>query len=348
MANGTWKIARGRNSAQLPLAVFAILAVVLVLVGRAQPALFNRARAYFSDWTSPVLEAARVPIDDVVTWLGGLDGVFVVYQENQRLKEQNARLRQWQNAALVLEERLKRYQRLLHAVPDADMAAVTAHVIGRGNRPFIDTMILDAGKRQGIKPGEAVVDERGLIGRVFLTGDHTSWVILLTDLNSRIPVVIEPGNIQAIMAGDNTSAPTLESSAQGAQPKNGEQIVTSGDGGLLPQGLPVGQVYFDGQSYRAALLADSATSGDVRILDLRSPPEQPPAPSASDLPVSAAGLAPLAPQTASAPAVVTPKPVPATPKPVASERAEPNQGAAPRQNSASQAPAPDQGDVQDR
>jgi rod shape-determining protein MreC len=295
MANGTWKIARGRNSGQFSLAVFVVFALILVLVGRAQPALFNRARAYFSDWTSPVLETARVPVNTVGNWVGGVESAFSVYQDNIHLKQENAKLRQWQNAALVLEQRLKRYQLLLNAVPDPELTSVTAHVIGRDNRPFIDTIILNAGKRQHIKSGEAVVDERGVIGRIFLAGDHTSWVILLTDLNSRIPVTIEPGNIQAMLSGDSNAAPLVDASAQGAQLKEGQQIVTSGDGGLLPRGLPVGMVYKDGQTFRGALLADAATSDEVRVLDLKLPPEQPPAPSPSDLPVAAAGLAPMAP-----------------------------------------------------
>src|SRR5215469_16843015 len=266
MANGTWKIARGRGSGQLSLAIFVAFAVIIVLLGRAQPVLFNRARSYFSDWTSPVLEAARVPVNTVGSWLGGIGDAFSVYQENIRLKQENARLRQWQNAALVLEQRLKRYQLLLNAVPDSEVTSVAAHVIGHENRPFLDTIILDAGRRQKVKPGEAVIDERGMIGRIFLAGDHTSWVILLTDLNSRIPVTIEPGDLQAMLTGDNTTAPTLEAYAQGAQLKEGQQIVTSGDGGLLQAGLPVGMVYWDGQSFRAALLADAASSDEVRIL----------------------------------------------------------------------------------
>jgi rod shape-determining protein MreC len=305
MANGAWKISRGRNGGQFSLAVFVVLALIVVLVGRAQPALFNRARAYFSDWASPALEAARVPVNTVGNWVGSVADSFTVYQDNIRLKQENARLRQWQNAALVLEQRLKRYQLLLNAVPDPELASVTAHVIGRDSRPFIDTIILNAGKRQNVKSGEAVVDERGMIGRIFLAGDHTSWVILLTDLNSRIPVTIEPGNIQAMLSGDNTAAPTLEVSAQGVQLKEGQQIVTSGDGGLLPPSLPVGMVYWDGQTFRAALLADAATSDEVRVLDLKLPPEQPPAPSPNDLPVAAAGLPPLAPppsKSASTPA----------------------------------------------
>jgi len=119
--------------------------------------------------------------------------------------------------------------------------------------------------------------------------------------------VVEPGNIQALMSGDNTSAPTLETLGQGAQLKEGDEIVTSGDGGLLPSGLQVGTVAADGYAFRAALLSDPASSDDVRILNLKLPPEQPPAPSVNDLPVTAAGLAPLAPPAAPLPATAAPQ-----------------------------------------
>lgn len=284
MPNGTWKIARGKGSAQLPLAIVAVLAVVLVLLGKAQSSLFDRARAEFSDWTAPALEAVRAPLDGVSRWAGSLGEIFVVYDENLRLKEENARLRQWQSAALMLEDRIKRYRLLLNAVPDPALSSVTAHVIGRATRPFLDTMILDAGKTAGVHPGQAVVDPRGMIGRVFLSGERTAWVILLTDLNSRIPVRIVPGNVQAIVAGDNTEAPVVEAVSQPAKIHAGDQIVTSGDGGLLPPDLPVGILVADGDSFRVALLADAATSDDVRIVDFKEPREQPPAANADDLP----------------------------------------------------------------
>jgi len=309
MANGSWKIARGRGNAQLPLAIVAILAIVLVLAGRAQSSLFDRARASFTDWTRPALSWVSAPLDGAANWFHNFGHIFVVYQENLQLKEENARLRQWQNAALVLNERLKRYQLLLNAVPDPSLSSVTARVIGRASRPFLDTMILDAGKSNGIKPGEAVVDDRGMIGRIFLAGNRTSWVLLLTDLNSRIPVMIQPGNIQAIMAGDNTSAPTLDTLAQRATLKPGDEVVTSGDGGLIPPGLPVGLVAIDGSGgFRVALLSDSATSEDVRVVDFKNPPERPPAPSPNDLPASVAGLKPEQPPP---PQTLTPQALPA-------------------------------------
>ena len=309
MANGTWKIARNRSSAQLPLAVFAVLAIVVVLIGNAQSSLFDDARPKLSDWTSPLLKAVNAPVEGVSRWVGSIGEIFSVYNENLKLKEENARLRQWQSAALVLDDRVKRYQLLLNAVPDPTLTTVTARVIGRSSKPFLETMILDAGKKQSVKPGQAVLDARGMIGRIFLAGDRTSWVILLTDLNSRIPVVIQPGNIQAMIAGDNSGAPTVETLAQWATLKPGMQVLTSGDGGLIPPGLPIGSLAADGDRFRVALLADASTADDVQIVDFKTPPNQPPAVTKKDLPATAAGLEPLAPPSDAPSTQTLPPPV---------------------------------------
>jgi rod shape-determining protein MreC len=308
MANGIRRGSRLRGGYQLPLAVLFALAVALVLIGKAQSTLFDRARARVTDWMAPQLAWAHRPFDAVSSWWANLGEGYNVYQENVRLKEENARLKQWETVAVVLEARVKRYQLLLHAVPDAALSSTLAHVIGRAKRPFIETMILDAGKANGVKPGQAVVDMRGMIGRIFLAGEHTSWVILLSDLNSRIPVTIEPGHAQAILTGDNAKAPALETLAQSAQVHPGDQVVSSGDGGILPPGLPIGTVIQDGSGFRVALLADPASSQDVEIVDFKNSVETPPTPNKNDLPVSAAGLPPAAPPlpAANTPAIVLP------------------------------------------
>jgi rod shape-determining protein MreC len=303
MANVTWKIAR-RGNAQLPLIIVTALALVLVLLGKAEPALFDRARMAMTDGMRPFLAAAHEPIVRFDRFAGSFDELFTVYQENLRLKDENARLRQWRNVAVVMEDRVKRYQSLLHAVPDPALHSVLARVIGRANRPFLETMILDAGSSNNVKPGQAVVDARGMIGRIYLAGNHTSWVILLTDLNSRIPVTIAPGNRQAILVGDNTAMPSLDTLSQIVTVRPGDQIVSSGDGGLLPPGLPIGTVVEQGGSTRVSLLADAASSEDVEVLAFRRPPEQPPA--LPELPAVAAGLPPAtatppAPPVAAAP-----------------------------------------------
>ncbi|MBS0273901.1 MAG: rod shape-determining protein MreC [Proteobacteria bacterium] len=343
------RYSRGRGNAQLPLAIVVVLAVVLVLLGKAQSSLFDRARASFTDWTRPALEWVSTPFDRMATWFDGIGDIFVVYQENQRLKQENARLRQWQSAALLLDERLKRYQLLLNAVPDPALNARTARVIGRASHPFLDTMIIDAGKAQGVKPGEAVVDARGMIGRIFLSGERTSWVLLLSDLNSRIPVTIQPGNIQAIMAGDNTPNPTLDTLATTAPLKAGDQVVTSGDGGLIPPGLPVGVLVASGRSFRVALLADAGASQDVRIVDFKLPPEQPPAPSPDDLPAAVAGLKPEPPMPEQKTTPLQTTPMPGAASGAQAKPAAPAAGTAPAPKAAPKQPdITDNGGVQDQ
>jgi rod shape-determining protein MreC len=349
MANGTWRIAR-RGNAQLPLAIVAALAIALLLIGKAQSSLFDRARAHVTDLMAPVLEVVRAPLAGVDRWMDSFGEIFAVYQENLRLKEENARLRQWRNTAVVLQGRVQRYQLLLHAVPDPELSSVLARVIGRANRPFLETMIIDAGNTNGVKPGQAVIDARGMIGRVFITGQRTSWVILLTDLNSRIPITIEPGNIQAIMAGDNSPTPSIEIVSQNAVIKAGYQVVSSGDGSLLPPGLPIGTIIGDPASgFRVSLLADAASSQDVEIMDFKHPPEDLPALTPNDLPATAAGLAPAAapsPVTAPQPGTIAGQPGPngAVPAlnaaPAAAPKVSPGLAAAPHASNAAPATQP--------
>jgi rod shape-determining protein MreC len=310
MANGSWRIARTRGGAHLPLIIVAVLAVALILIGKAQSSLFDRARAAVSDWMSPFLKATAEPLDGANRWFSSLGEIFVVYKENLRLKEENARLLKWHNTAQVLNDRVKRYQLLLHAVPDPALSSVTARVIGRANHPFLQTMILDAGRKAGIKPGQAVVDARGMIGRIYLTGERTAWVIPLTDLNSRIPVTIEPGGAQAIMAGDNSRMPAIETLSHGVDLAAGAQVISSGDGDILPAGLMIGVIVPHGKEYRVALFSDQTAAMDVEILDFKQPVEKPPAPGPEDLPVTAAGLPPAAPPP---PPAQTPAQAPALP-----------------------------------
>src|SRR5258706_15128820 len=178
MANGTFKIARNRGGAQLPIALLAALSIALILIGKAQNTLFDETPATVTDWAAPALQLARAPLVGLDRWMGSIGEIFSVYRENLRLKDENARLRQWRNAAIVLDNRVKRYQLLLRAVPDPMLSSVMARVIGRSNQPVLQTMILDARKVQGIDPGQAVIEAHGMIERNVLNAHHTAWAIL--------------------------------------------------------------------------------------------------------------------------------------------------------------------------
>ena len=271
MAGPGLKWARGRGAKQLPLVFCVVIALTVAVTGRTHAPVFDGARAALSDWAAPALTALRGPLTAVQNGIGGVAGIFTIYSDNAELRQENAELHKWQQVALSLEDRLRSYQKLLNAVPETKARFITARVIGESSRPFVKTMILNAGTAQRVAKGQAVANERGLLGRIYVTGENTSWVILLSDLNSRVPVMIEPSHRRAILIGDNTPAPQLELDVGDGPVRPGDRVLTTGDGGLLPPDVPVGVVTGKGAGARAVLFATPAAADAVNILDYSIP-----------------------------------------------------------------------------
>jgi len=302
MNAGGWKLSRGRGSirAQLPFALCMSLAIVVVLLGKAEASIFDNARAKLTDLSEPVLSAVYGPVAIVQRWAAGLSDAFSVYDENIQLRQENDALRRWQDVALTLEQRMTRYESLLNVVPDQDLPSVTARVIGQSSQPFTKTVILNAGAIQNVEKGQAVLDDRGLLGRIFIAGENTSWVLLLTDLNSRIPVIIRPSNRRAILSGTNTMSPSLQLDSLRiesgeAEIRPGDRVYSTGDGGILSPDLPIGMVMGDASDWRAGLFADPDLSDYVQIVDYRAALDPPDGD--NELPIS---LRPQDPSTVSA------------------------------------------------
>ena len=275
MAVFGWKWTRGRGAKQFSLLLCGMSAIVIAFLGKAEASIFNDARAKLSDWTQPALGQVRTPFMAVERWFENVGSIFTLYRENMQLKQENAELRKWQNVALSLESKMQRYEALLNVVPDPKLPSVTARVIGEVSRPFARTMILNAGTGQQVKKGQAVMDDRGLLGRIYVSGERTSWVILLTDLNSRVPVMLESSHRRAILTGDNTPAPKLELDVGDAPVKAGDRVLSTGDGGLLPPDIPVGVVMQEGSDFRVSLFARPGTTDFVNITSYGIPAPPP-------------------------------------------------------------------------
>ncbi len=169
-------------------------------------------------------------------------GLVMLYQDNRRLERDNARLLQWQQVALKLSADDRDLRRLLKVVPENAVSYVTARVIANSGGNFVRTLMVDAGTDQGLARGQAAISGEGLVGRLTEVGSRAARVLLITDLNSRIPVVVEGSHASAVLAGDNSARPRLIYATAADTIKIGDRIVTSGEGGVFPPGLPVGVV----------------------------------------------------------------------------------------------------------
>lgn len=224
--------------------VFLLLsiAVALLVAERANLVSTLPIRAAVSDAMEPVLITLRQPVtafENVVANIGSLHGL---YEDNLLLREENARLLAWQTAAQRLERENAALRALTHfGAPDRP-TVLSARVIAGQGGPFLHTVLIDAGEADGLAVGDAVLDAAGLIGRIVQPGQSTARVLLITDLNSKIPVLIERTGSHAILNGTNGPRPSLVFGEELQNLVPGDRIVTSGDGSLLPADLPLGEV----------------------------------------------------------------------------------------------------------
>ena len=183
------------------------------------------------------------------------------------LKAELKEMRQWRDVAIALKDENARYRTLLGLKTDPPIPMVAARIVTDSRGPFADTRLANAGSEQGVKAGNPVMSENGLVGRVIGVTDGASRVLLLTDIASRTPVMIDRTNARAILTGDGGPNPRLDY-LRGRDPmQEGDRVLTSGDGGVLPRGLPVGTAVkgLDGR-WRVVLASDEAPIDFVRIL----------------------------------------------------------------------------------
>lgn len=250
----------------------------------------------------------------------------------EALERENRELQSWRELAAQLAERNERYERLLR-MPESGFGegadienSIAAQLVLDSGGPFTRTLVANAGADHGVRVGYIAINENGLIGRVVSVGRRSSRVLMLDDYNSRIPVMGEASRVRAVLAGQATrppelithpyqmQAPRLDFIVGAENLREGERVITSGDGGLFPRGIPVGVAREEGDgSWRVALAAAQRPIDFVRLMPfvgVARPEEAPVADAGPPLDmassVSAVGrevtpAAPAAPTTAAPP-----------------------------------------------
>ena len=261
-------IARRQALTKLTLPVLIATAFGLLLLGKADALLADRARMALADALAPLYTVLSKPLGSLRAVVTGGEELIALRADNARLREENERLRQWQSVALALDAENQRLKANLNWVPDPEPHFVTARVVADAGGLYARAVLLSVGPNPGIRKGEIAVDERGLVGRVTEVGARSARVLLITDLNSRVPVILEQSRSRAILVGTNGSRPRLLYWPEGAPPAEGERIVTSAEANAFPAGLPVGTVHYSANHVpEIEPAADLSRLDFVRLLD---------------------------------------------------------------------------------
>ena len=225
------------------IAVFLTLSVLILLVNCFASPTVDKVKHSFVDRTLFLSEYTHAPLNFVENKIGNIRAILDVRHNNEMLAAENARLMDWYQAANRLESENKALRDLLKMKDDDALAFQSGKVIADAETQYSHTILVKLGSNENIEKGQGVLCHEGLIGRVIETGEQTSRVLLLTDVNSRIPVTIEGSQDRAIMAGDNDGDPILNHLPEDHGVITGQKVVTSGHGGVFPYGVPVGETY---------------------------------------------------------------------------------------------------------
>ncbi len=258
---------------RLTFPVMLMFSFALILIGRADQGFADRLRAGLDDLLAPVYAVISAPVQAAESGTGAIGHLFALNSENAHLRAENASLLQWQAVAMALEAQNDALKATLNYTPPAAPAFSTGDVVADLGGVYARSVlvVLPPGTNPAALAGAVAMDGRGVAGRVVEAGGRSARVLLITDLNSRIPVALGTSGAPALMTGTNGADPALLYWAPGQPPAEGAMVLTSSVGGAFPPGLPVGVVHYDAQNDPIVLpLADLDS---LRLLRLFSYPD---------------------------------------------------------------------------
>ncbi|TGD43450.1 rod shape-determining protein MreC [Pseudotabrizicola sediminis] len=239
----------------------------LFLLWRIDSPRVERFRAALIDRVVPSFDWVMTPITTAADMVEQFQSYASLHAQNQDLRRELQQMKAWKEAALQLEQQNARLLDLNQVRLDPKLTHVTGQVLADSGSPFRQSVLINVGARDGILDGWATMDGIGVVGRISGVGERTSRVILLTDTNSRVPVTVQPSGQKALLSGDNTALPPLEFLEQSDVVRPGDRVISSGDGGMFPAGLLVGQVVLgNDRRLRVSLSADYQRLEFLRVL----------------------------------------------------------------------------------
>ena len=236
------QIKRKQSNSRFPQILIISFGFLLILVGKADLTAVRYMQGGVVEVIAPFYSIVTVPVNSIESLFEGLQTVASLRKKANRLELENARLKKLQRIAESLEVENRQLRTVLGAVIPQEWDAITARVIAVPGGNFTHSMIVEHGANNVIARGSAVVTAEGLVGYIISSGKYFSRILLLSDVNSRIPVILSDSSWPGLAVGKNGITLELDFLPAESEPSLNETVVTSGHGGLLPAGIPVGRV----------------------------------------------------------------------------------------------------------
>ena len=228
------------NKQRFSLVALIIFSVVLIVLSRINFPAINYLKIGLNEVVYRVSFIVSLPEQQLNRSLIAINNHLNLYNDHDQLKEKFKSLRgkELDNEYLKFEnERLRKI--IDEYIINTD--ELVAKVLLDKESPFLRSIILNKGSKDKIKIGMAVLDGPYLVGKVVEVNYATSRVLLISDLNSKIPVILEPGDIQSIMSGSGKNKGQIQYFKTENTLNEKKIVFTSGSGGIFKSGIPIGE-----------------------------------------------------------------------------------------------------------
>lgn len=224
------------------LVLLFLSAFILMLINKTDTILIEKTSSVVTDVLSPVIDVFVVPAKAVAGVYDYFKELKQIRADNKKLRDENRYLMGILDRAKALEIENNLLANMLNYTPPPEAKYVTARVIAEEGDAFSHSLIAYTGHINKVKKGQVALSDKGVVGRIDKVGEMYSKIILITDINSKIPVMVERTRVRGILSGDNTPYPKMIFIPLEAELSVGDRIVTSGVAGVFPAGLPIGRI----------------------------------------------------------------------------------------------------------
>lgn len=225
------------------LGLFGVLSIVIIILGQMDNRFAELVRMRTVDGLLPIMNIMAWPSDAIISLKEKITTFSTLSHENALLRQKNNMLLQHYTLSQHIKTENEELRKLLHISKEPQVSFVTARVVGDVKSPYVRSILINAGQHDGIRKNQVVMNEQGMVGRIIETGQKTARILLLTDFNSKVPIVTSESRERGIAAGDNSEIIKILYLPGSTKIKIGEQVFTSGDGDMLPSNLLVGTIY---------------------------------------------------------------------------------------------------------
>ena len=229
------------NKQRFSLIFLIFLSLAFLFLGRINFEPINQVKIVIREVVYRSSFIVSVPENYLKKTYQNIQNHFVIYNDYFEIKSEIEKLNSEKTVDQFIIEENKRLKKIIDDYV-AESEEVVAKIIIDKNSPFLRSLIVNKGSKNNIKLGMAVLDGDYLIGKVVEVNYLTSRILLLSDLNSKIPIIIEPGTYQSILSGTGKNNGIIQYLKENYLIEENSIIYTSGAGGLFKAGIPIGKI----------------------------------------------------------------------------------------------------------